>query len=427
MQVRSLSEMPTGISARFFRVSPVRYCLQLLACLGLLALVGFLRYGDMPNYAAVPLGLLCLYGVFAAIKRLGRSVRTKNWLLAIDFDRMFINFRSFLKFPRRTKGLQIIELQFSDIESVGMVSQYSLNENKGKNYYGRYLEIRLRSPIDEEIVQALFAEYEKMGVKGQAAEFSLMSPCSKCPVFICDSNTLRVDVRDIESRLKEVIDILEEQHIEVAVKRGEHLDKQANVIKSTSKPELLQQQQSSVKKYKLVVCRIIPLVLILAGGINLYSGLRTVHKAGLSLLWPTSEGTIVTSSIETRHSTRRDSQGRQRNITVYHPKIVYEFSVDENLYSGSKVDFVTWRSGDDSRSNAYGVVNRYPKGRAVKVYYAPDNPEESVLEPGPTAGNYLSFLIAYLFFIPGVAIGIFLPKRIYEDRRIWGLESIFVD
>lgn len=417
MKMLSLSAMPNVVSLKFFRVSPIRYCLQFLIYVGLLALIGFFWWGDAPYFLVVPLGLLCLYGIFSTVKKLGRSVRTQNWLLAMDARKLYINSRPFIRFPRHTNEPKVIELQFSDIESVGMVTQSDLSVKH------QYLEIRLRSPISKEIIQTLFDEHKQLAKKTPAAEISLKAPSQKCSVFVCGNNSLRVDVEDITTQLKEVMDILEEHQVQVTIKEAEVVNKKGELLHSKPQPQS-KSQQSSLKKSRLLFCRIIPLVFILVGGISLYSGIRTLYPSVASLRWPTTEGRIVSSSVVERYVSSKRPGGagprgtpRRTGGISYQPEVVYEFSVDGKSYSNSRVDFMTWRSGR-GRSYAHEIVDRYPEDSSVKVHYAPTNPTDSVLEPGPTAGNYLSFLIAYLMLIPGVSMAVFWPRRFYEDCRI---------
>ncbi len=71
------------------------------------------------------------------------------------------------------------------------------------------------------------------------------------------------------------------------------------------------------------------------------------------------------------------------------------------------------------------MVNRYPVGRSVKVYYKPDDPDTAVLEPGSLSSslNYfgMSILILSVPFILGLVIyrDYIAPKHNSEgDRRI---------
>ena len=54
-------------------------------------------------------------------------------------------------------------------------------------------------------------------------------------------------------------------------------------------------------------------------------------------------------------------------------------------------------------TKAEGVVSWYPPGSIVKIFYNPDDPEESVLKPGMGTLNYMKFAIgATLLFIVAI-------------------------
>jgi hypothetical protein len=124
----------------------------------------------------------------------------------------------------------------------------------------------------------------------------------------------------------------------------------------------------------LTVClsSLIPLIII--GGIfwfifNQRNKARAEKQA--SQTWPSTKGKIVTSRVEL-------SSGRDM-ATVY-AKIAYEYQLSGRTYQCDQV-----HSGDEyyaeaTREETYDLVDRYPVGREVTVYYNPDNPAEAALE-----------------------------------------------
>lgn len=62
------------------------------------------------------------------------------------------------------------------------------------------------------------------------------------------------------------------------------------------------------------------------------------------------------------------------------PLVLYTYCVDGTTFRGNRVnDEARWsrRRGRDAEA----TVARYPAGAPVVVYYDPDNPAESILEP----------------------------------------------
>jgi hypothetical protein len=136
-------------------------------------------------------------------------------------------------------------------------------------------------------------------------------------------------------------------------------------------------------------------------------GWSVLSNARASLSWPTTEGRVVFSEVD--HST--DSEGGDS----YSADIVYRYEVDDQEYENDRVRF-----GENSSSNrgpAEDLVERYPVGRNVDVHYEPDDPDNSVLEPGVTLGSYLGlclggfFVVLAIILVPVMVLPPFLRNR----------------
>ncbi len=92
--------------------------------------------------------------------------------------------------------------------------------------------------------------------------------------------------------------------------------------------------------------------------------------------WPTVDGKVIDSSVES--SVEFGSHGTIH--TSYRPLIKYEYAVSGVPCSGDNWAFYTLWSTD--KEWAASIVQKYPAGSRVTVYYDPANPGESVLEPG---------------------------------------------
>jgi len=131
-----------------------------------------------------------------------------------------------------------------------------------------------------------------------------------------------------------------------------------------------------------------------------------------SLEWPSVEGDVVYSEIEKRTRTR--SKGG--SSTTFSANIIYEYTVEGETYTGDKLRFLLWNSSD--RSESRSTVDKYPVGKVVPVYYKPDSPDTSVLEPGTATTFHLLlsfgfgavFMVAGLF-CPVIVLLVFLHKR----------------
>jgi hypothetical protein len=95
---------------------------------------------------------------------------------------------------------------------------------------------------------------------------------------------------------------------------------------------------------------------------------KAVQQASQS--WPSTAGIIVKSRVEV-------TGGETASVN---PRIVYDYVVGGQNYQNDQI-----RAGDDvftmrAGGTAYDIVDRYPVGMAVIVFYNPANPAESALE-----------------------------------------------
>ena len=108
--------------------------------------------------------------------------------------------------------------------------------------------------------------------------------------------------------------------------------------------------------------------------------------------WPTVSGTVTRSDVDVWKSDGK---------THYQPDIAYTYFVDGKKYSSSKITV-----GDPPLDNSVAPAKRmqakYPVGDEVMVYYDPELPESSALEPGTKSGDYLLAAIAAIFFFVGI-------------------------
>lgn len=147
-------------------------------------------------------------------------------------------------------------------------------------------------------------------------------------------------------------------------------------------------------------------VFIMVGGAVLFFGMRSVLQAHASSGWPTTIGKVISSSLDSKRS---DKGG-----TTYHAAVLYEFSVSGVVHSSDDVAYGQYGSSDPSY--AQGLVNNYPAGKEVTVYYSPNNANDSVLEPGISGKAFFMPAFGAVFFTVGVVMFIYLPRQIIKQR-----------
>jgi len=149
-------------------------------------------------------------------------------------------------------------------------------------------------------------------------------------------------------------------------------------------------QNASLRKVVLAV------VFTAVGVLFALLGLNMLEKAKESLDWPTTTGTVTLS--EVRESTRTSGTGSNRKKHVDHKAHVeYSYQVQRETYAGSRISF------NPPNEGAGQITSRYPVGKQIQVYYSPDEPQESVLEPGVAKTSYLFIGFGGLFALLGLS------------------------
>ncbi len=122
-----------------------------------------------------------------------------------------------------------------------------------------------------------------------------------------------------------------------------------------------------------MLCSFIILFLVLGGiGYLLYK--RNKQSGEVRLLaqsWPSTSGTVLMSSVQSRTSGRSHST---------YPVIVYQYVVNGQSYQSQTVKAGEQFLNVRVAGQAQATVARYPIGANVTVYYDPANPANSALE-----------------------------------------------
>lgn len=119
-------------------------------------------------------------------------------------------------------------------------------------------------------------------------------------------------------------------------------------------------------------------------------GIRNHTLGKQSENWPIAEGGLVSES-----SSRPK---KKKRIHVF-----YEYQVNAVSYKNSRVNF------RDDKASKKKISDQYNVGDKLKVYYQPDDPEQSVLEPGASTGSLIAKIAGGLFCF--VLSGFFLMTR----------------
>lgn len=116
--------------------------------------------------------------------------------------------------------------------------------------------------------------------------------------------------------------------------------------------------------------------------------------------WPTAQGVIARSGL---------SRVKLLNEEKYQADVKYHFQVNGRDYSGTRISFMS--TTGSSEKAQYALIEPYPVGAEVTVYYDPDDPSSSILVPG--SGSLVTRIIFYAIplLLAGFGVFLFLMQR----------------
>ena len=123
----------------------------------------------------------------------------------------------------------------------------------------------------------------------------------------------------------------------------------------------------------LVIAGTVLPMLGIFGGIGWFLNKKSKEARALRAAagnWASTTGKVVTSRVEV-------SGGDHTTVS---PHIVFQYAVYGMEYSNSQIKAGDVHMSTYSSRSAYDIVDKYPVGAAVTVYYDPEHPEQSALE-----------------------------------------------
>jgi hypothetical protein len=124
MQFMRLADIPIGQDDRVFRYSPVRalfVAFSIICASGGLALFGWNQQNGLAYYAA---GVLLL-GLIVMHKFIRARFQPSNWLMRLNDQGMFLQFRSYLNHHFPAHDLTVVFIPYHEIRSVRLVHERS--------------------------------------------------------------------------------------------------------------------------------------------------------------------------------------------------------------------------------------------------------------------------------------------------------------
>jgi len=157
--------------------------------------------------------------------------------------------------------------------------------------------------------------------------------------------------------------------------------------------------------------RIVALIMLAVGlAIGGWGGFE-LERAMDSQRWPSTIGTVSLSTLqEVVH--RKENE----TVVVYYPRIQYVYRVFGQAYTADRMAFGV--ASGISRGKAQQVLDDYPEGMDLTVYYDPDEPSIAVLKVGHVWSAYLT-VAAGMVFCAGGMLGLRAWRRRQERQNIY--------
>lgn len=139
---------------------------------------------------------------------------------------------------------------------------------------------------------------------------------------------------------------------------------------------------------------------LVPGLIALYFAAQGIAGEYQTRNWLQTDGMVASSEVFTNEV--KSASGTP--VKTQRARIVYTYKIGNSIFASDRVSF------SSEANRAPSLVDNYPKGKKVTVYYSPDNPSSAVLEPKTARDIWLAraLWIRLGFAILFIGVGLFL-------------------
>ena len=154
---------------------------------------------------------------------------------------------------------------------------------------------------------------------------------------------------------------------------------------------------------------LMPLFLMSVPGLFVFHVTRTFREARRARTWTVGQARITSSGVAIEHRKHSGEATRVFNV----PAVAYSFSNGRSTFEGHRIGI----GEPPGNAGAIGqMLNRFPVGATVPVYYDPANPGRAVLDRDLPEGAWVIWLVVALVFIVCAALSglVLWPDEIME-------------
>ena len=143
------------------------------------------------------------------------------------------------------------------------------------------------------------------------------------------------------------------------------------------------------------------------GGLGLVCGGAWFAAAALgSTAWPQTEGEVIATRVVERARVSPEVDISNE----FEPVISYSYRVDGESYTGDRID-LSLSLSFSTPGEAQAVLDRYPIGSRVQVYYEPGNPDNAALETGMALSTFIPFCSGIFIFLGGAYLAFTMLRQ----------------
>jgi Protein of unknown function (DUF3592) len=174
-----------------------------------------------------------------------------------------------------------------------------------------------------------------------------------------------------------------------------------------------QNNSNDNSKDNRIVTMIIGIIIVLVGFYFVAYQIPAVTSGLQSQSWKVTTATVLSSRWLTHHPTGDEyNQTYEGKGYMHTPEIAYSYSVKGRKFSANRYQFGD--TGRRSVNEIRGVVARYPVGRTVRVTYNPNDPSQSVLEPGVNGMSWFMLTVGVGMIALGVGFGSNIGSKLFR-------------
>jgi hypothetical protein len=142
---------------------------------------------------------------------------------------------------------------------------------------------------------------------------------------------------------------------------------------------------------------IVGLLFLLVGISILLFNLKIVLLATSSKNWPQTQGEILSSKLNIMQFTGEPKKS-------FNPHVKYKYTVKGREYESTRIYFGNKIGSSFKKRKSRKVIEKYPIGKPVNVFYNPMKESTSVLETGVKTEPVSLIIVGLVFTIAGYLI-----------------------